>query len=136
MSADSLICPLAEGTAAAGDQPAESPVTTDRGFRSRCFKAADATKARLLETLHPSTGTPPPAVLFTASHGMGWPKDDVRAAIGAGCDYCARTGRGSVRVAPAHYLTAPEIEPGATSAAWSHSYSRAMEPARPPAIIF
>ena len=66
MSADSLIRPLMEGVPALGDQPAESAIATERGFRSTCFRAADATKAKLLEILHPTTGTAPPAVLFTA----------------------------------------------------------------------
>jgi hypothetical protein len=112
MSADSLITPLADGTPAKGDQPAESPVTVDRGFRSRCFKAADATKTKLLETLHPTTGTTPPAVLFTASHGMGWPKDDPRQISAQGAMLC-QDWAGFGQVAPAHYLTGQEIEPGA-----------------------
>lgn len=112
MSADSLIRPLAEGTPAVGDQPAETPVAVDRGFRSRSFKGADATKSRLLETLHPSSGTAPPAVLFTASHGMGWPKDDPRQRSAQGALLC-QDWAGFGQVAPAHYFTAPEIEPGA-----------------------
>jgi len=113
MSADSLIRPLAEGVPAAGDQPAEEPVAAGRGYRSRCFKAADATKARLLEMLHPTTGTAPPAVLFTASHGMGWPKDDARQRPAQGALLC-QDWPGFGQVAPAHYLTAPEVEPGAS----------------------
>jgi hypothetical protein len=113
MSADHLIRPLAEGTPATADQPAELPVASDRGFRSRCFKVADATKARLLEALHPSTGTLPPAILFTASHGMGWPKDDPRQRAAQGALLC-QDWAGFGQVTPAHYLTAPEIEPGAS----------------------
>jgi hypothetical protein len=112
MSADCLIRPLAEGAPAAADQPAELPVASDRGFRSRCFKAADATKASLLEALHPSPGTAPPAILFTASHGMGWPKDDPRQRAAQGALLC-QDWAGFGQVAPTHYLTAPEIEPGA-----------------------
>lgn len=112
MSADSLITPLTEGTPAAGDQPAEGPVAVGRGYRSRCFKAADATKAKLLEALHPTTGTAPPAVLFTASHGMGWPKDDPRQRSAQGALLC-QDWAGFGQVNPNHYLTAPELEPGA-----------------------
>lgn len=112
MSADSLIKPLAEGTPAAGDQPAENPVAADRGYRSRCFRAADATKAKLLETLHPPAGTAPPAVLFTASHGMGWPKDDPRQRPAQGA-LLAQDWAGFGQVSPAHYLTADEVEAGA-----------------------
>jgi hypothetical protein len=113
MSADSLIRPLMEGIPAAGDQPAEAPIATEKGFRSQCFRAADATKAKLLETLHPTTGTAPPAVLFTASHGMGWPKDDSRQRPAQGA-LLAQDWAGFGQVSPAHYLTAPEIEDGAS----------------------
>lgn len=112
MSADSLIKPLMEGVPAAGDQPAEAPIATEKGYRSKCFRAADATKAKLLETLHPTTGTAPPAVLFTASHGMGWPKDDARQKPAQGA-LLAQDWAGFGQVSPSHYLTAPEIEDGA-----------------------
>jgi hypothetical protein len=113
MSADSLIRPLAEGTPAAGEQEAEQPITEEVGFRARCFRAADATKANLLETLHPTTGSAPPAVLFTASHGMGWPKDDPRQRPAQGA-LLAQDWAGFGQVSPAHYLTAAEVEDGAS----------------------
>jgi hypothetical protein len=113
MSADSLITPLMNGVPAAGNQPAEPPVAAEKGFGSTCFKAADATKARLLETLHPTTGTAPPAVLFTASHGMGWPKDDPRQRPAQGA-LLAQDWAGFGQVSQAHYLTAAEVEDGAS----------------------
>jgi hypothetical protein len=112
MSADLLIGPLAEGSPAQGEQEAEQPITTEVGYRSTCFRAADATKARLLETLHPATGKAPPAVLFTASHGMGWPKDDPRQKTAQGA-LLAQDWAGFGQVAPAHYLTSDEVEAGA-----------------------
>ena len=112
MSADHLIRPLMDGVPAAGDQPAEAPIAAEKGFRANCFRAADATKARLLETLHPTTGTTPPAVLFTASHGMGWPKDDPRQRPAQGA-LLAQDWAGFGQVSPAHYLTAAEVEDGA-----------------------
>ena len=112
MSADSLIKPLMEGTPAAGDQPAEAAIATEKGFRAKCFSAADATKAKLLETLHPTTGNAPPAVLFTASHGMGWPKDDPRQKPAQGA-LLTQDWAGFGKVSPAHYLTAAEVEDGA-----------------------
>ena len=112
MSADSLLGPLADGVPAMGDQPEEAPVAAERGYRSCCFRAGDATKARLLETLHPSAGTVPPAVLFTASHGMGWPKDDPRQRQSQGALLC-QDWSGFGQISPTHYLTAAEIEAGA-----------------------
>jgi Peptidase family C25 len=98
MSADSLIGPLAEGDA-------ENPEVADGpNYRSRCFKVADATKTKLLEVLH----SVPPAVLFTASHGMGWPKDDARQRPAQGALLC-QDWPGFGQVAPTHYLTAAEV---------------------------
>ena len=108
MSADSLILPLMEGFPASGDQSAESSVATERGFRSTCYRAADATKMKLLETLN-SDEVAPPAVLFTASHGMGWPKDDVRQRTAQGALLC-QDWAGFGQVSPDHYLTAAEID--------------------------
>jgi hypothetical protein len=74
LSADCLIRPLFEGIAAAGDQPALQAIAEQRRFRSRCHGAADATRANLLEPLHASEPGRRPAFLFTASHGLDWPK--------------------------------------------------------------
>lgn len=106
MSADALITPLHDGT------PGDSPLAAMHGFRARCFKAADATKARLLESLHAAA---PPAVLFTASHGMGWPKDDPRQRPAQGA-LLAQDWPGFGQVGPPHYLTAAEVEDGANVA--------------------
>jgi hypothetical protein len=103
MSADALVTPLVDGT------PDDPAVAVEKGYRARCFKAADATKARLLETLH---GAQAPAVLFTASHGMGWPKDDARQRPAQGA-LLAQDWPGFGQVGPAHYLTAAEVEDGA-----------------------
>lgn len=109
MSADSLIKPLMEGVPAAGDQPAEGAIAGEKGFRSTCFLAVEATKANLLETLHAPA---PPAVLFTASHGMGWPKNDPRQRPAQGALLC-QDWAGFGQVSPAHFLTAAEVEDGA-----------------------
>ncbi len=103
MSADSLIRPLAEGA-----PPEEAAIGVGGNYRSRCFRAADATKAQLLDVLHSA----PPAVLFTASHGMGWPKDDARQRPAQGALLC-QDWAGFGQVTPAHYLTAAEVEDGA-----------------------
>lgn len=109
MSADALIAPLADGVPATGDPPAAGD------YRTRCFKAADATKAKLLDALHPGPGAGPPAVLFTASHGMGWPKDDPLQKPAQGA-LLAQDWPGFGAVNPTHYLTAAEVEAGASVA--------------------
>jgi hypothetical protein len=106
MSADSLIAPLADGVPADGDPPAAD----DAGFRARGFRAADATKANLLDLFRAPA---PPAVLFTASHGLGWPKGDARQRPAQGALLCQDwPGFGAMK--PDHYLTAAEVDDSAT----------------------
>jgi hypothetical protein len=109
LSADRLITPLAEGEPASGTAPAKPAVASRWNYRSRCLKGATATKANLLELLH-ARGQPAPALLFTASHGMGgWPKGDPRQRQANGALLCQDwAGFGTVRAE--HYLTAAEIE--------------------------
>ncbi len=112
LSADTLITPLAEGLPAAGTAAAQPAPAAKFKFRSRCFKADDATKANLLEVLH-ARKQPPPALLFTASHGMGgWPVGDPRQRPGQGALLC-QDWPGFGRIKPEHYLTAAEVEPDA-----------------------
>jgi DNA/RNA endonuclease G (NUC1)/V8-like Glu-specific endopeptidase len=64
LSADHLVTPLAESLGAKVD-----------GWRFETFTEAEATKSRLSRVLG---GDETPAFLFTASHGMGFPKGDPR----------------------------------------------------------
>jgi hypothetical protein len=72
LSASLLIEPLANGIAGAAGA-LKRPIHADAGFERKLRLGDDATKASLLEVLHAQT---PPAMLFTASHGMvcrsGW----------------------------------------------------------------
>src|SRR5262249_42690365 len=78
-------------------------------YRSRCFLGEEATRTNLLEVLH-SPRQPAPAMLFTASHGMGgWPKGDARQRQGSGALLC-QDWPGFGRIKPEHYLTAGDIE--------------------------
>jgi hypothetical protein len=76
MSADWLATPLYQGVPAAGDQPAQRSVADVLAYQARLFKGKDATKASLAELLHPAKDKAGPALLFTASHGLGWPRTD------------------------------------------------------------
>jgi hypothetical protein len=106
LSADHLVTPLAEGEPAQGPTPAREPVTARYGYTTRVLKAADATKAHLRDVLGARER---PALLFTASHGMGgWPKGDPRQLDGQGALLC-QDWRGFGQVAPEHYLTGAEL---------------------------
>lgn len=108
MSADHLITPLYEGISAVGDEAAEDAISAALSFESRCFKGKDATRANLLEVLHAAGDAKRPAMLFTASHGMGWPLSDEKQRAAQGALLCQDwSGFGSVQ--PAHYLTAADI---------------------------
>ena len=106
MSADHLVTPLADGEAADGAVAVREPTAKKYGFASRVFKGAAATKAALLDVLR---GRERPALLFTASHGMGgWPKGDPRQLAGQGALLC-QDWAGFGKVGPEHYLTAAEL---------------------------
>ncbi|AUX42490.1 hypothetical protein SOCE26_039230 [Sorangium cellulosum] len=72
LSADCLLAPLANGDGAA------RPVAETRRFRTTRHIAADGTRQNLVEALHRDRQRLPPAVLFTASHGLSWPKHHAR----------------------------------------------------------
>jgi hypothetical protein len=74
LSADCLVRPLAEGIAAEGNQPAVKPIAEVRGFRSRSYFGSRATRANLVECVSAAKSSDRPAFLFTASHGLSWPK--------------------------------------------------------------
>ena len=108
MSADHLITPLYQGIPAADGEAAEDAIAAALGFQSRCFKAKDATKANLLDVLHASGGAKRPAMLFTASHGMGWPLGNEQQRAAQGALLCQDwSGFGSVQ--PSHFMTAADI---------------------------
>jgi hypothetical protein len=66
LSASFLVNPLANGIADAAGA-LKRPVNVDSGYERTLYLGDDATKAGLLATLH---GATPPAMLFTASHGL------------------------------------------------------------------
>lgn len=108
MSADHLITPLFQGIPAAGSELEEKPIAATLGFQSRCFKAKEATKASLLEVLHAPGDATRPAMLLTASHGMGWPKGHEQQRAAQGALLCQDwSGFGAVQ--PNHFLTAADI---------------------------
>jgi hypothetical protein len=108
MSADFLISPLHDGVPAAADQSEESAIAQTLGFHSLCLKGPEATKGRLTEILNPPPGAGRPSFLFTASHGMGWPKGHQRQRSAQGALLCQDwSGFGSIR--PHEFLAAADI---------------------------
>jgi Peptidase family C25 len=106
LSADYLICPLSEGKTPAGQPADDTPIAAELGYRTSVFRGREATKANLSEVLHGKSGSP--ALLFTASHGMGWPRGHGQQRPSQGALLCQDwSGFGSVN--PAHYLAAADV---------------------------
>jgi hypothetical protein len=76
-SADLLVNPLADGAQ-----------ITKYKYRARKLWGEGATKDALLGVLRPTGDAKPPAFLFTASHGVSWPKGHKRQVAAQGALLC------------------------------------------------
>jgi hypothetical protein len=104
LSASLLVTPLAEGIP---DAPGrlKRPIHVDVGYDSHLLLAQDATRSELLGLVSASK---PPAMLFTASHGMAVASGRPRQQADQGALLCQDwTGLGTVR--PEHFVTAADI---------------------------
>jgi hypothetical protein len=112
MSADWLATPLYEGVPATDDELEEKQVAKVLGYGSRLLKGQDAIKANLAEVLHAPGAASRPALLFAASHGLGWPPGDPRhkGAQGAllGQDYPVGDALAGT-IQPSDYLAAADV---------------------------
>ena len=105
LSAALLIDPLANGIAASSGS-LRRPIHVDRGYGRSLFLGDDATKANFLTMLHAER---PPAMLFTASHGMQLRAGQPNQNAIQGALLCQDwTGFGSVK--PEHLLAAADID--------------------------
>jgi hypothetical protein len=104
LSASRLIDPLANGISGAAGA-LRRPIHTDVGYNRNLCLGEEATKDRLLASLHAGN---PPAMLFTASHGMAVRAGGRNQPTDQGALLCQEwPGFGSVR--PEHYLAAADI---------------------------
>ena len=108
LSADWLVKPLAEGLPAANGQPPMPGVGDKWGYRTRQLWGPAATKAGLQGVLAPGDDAAPPAFLFTASHGMGWPQPNPQQPDVQGALVCQDwPGFGSID--SSHYYAASDL---------------------------
>ncbi len=110
LSADCLVKPLVEGIAAADGQSAVRPIAEVRGFRTHCLVGASATRANLLERLRGSDPHARPSFLFTASHGLSWPKAHPLQRSEQGALLCQDWPGLGRPPEPSHYLTAADVD--------------------------
>jgi hypothetical protein len=108
LSADCLVTPLAQG------QSGDRPIAEVRQFRSRCLLGPSATRANLLECLHGGEGQSRPAVLFTASHGLSWPKGHALQTPQQGALLCQDWPGAGTPPDSSHCLTAADLDDGAS----------------------
>jgi hypothetical protein len=106
-----LLKPLAAGD---GDQPSIVDRLAKGKFRlaykARYLEPVASTKQALQDTFRPTASSPRPCLLFTASHGLGWPLGDPRQADAQGallCQDLARIGVGPVE--SNHYFAAADL---------------------------
>ncbi len=98
LSADSLVKPLVSGKALAERQ----------GFRSLSLFHDEATKERLAHLFNPPEGTQPPAFLFTATHGVGFPCGHPLQLAAQGALLC-QDWPGIGALSPEHYFAAADL---------------------------
>lgn len=108
LSADLLVNPLADGAPANGLQLAQPGVAERWGFLMRKFWGQTATKNTLVEILTSAQGARPPAFLFTASHGMGWPRGHANQRLAQGALLC-QDWPGLGTISQEHYFAASDI---------------------------
>lgn len=103
LSADYLISPLYHG-----DQSSDvKSIAEECSFASSCLLAEDATRGNLLDLFKQRA----PAVLCTASHGLGWKMDQVdhqRQVVENGA-LCTQDWTGEGPLTMDHYVTAQEF---------------------------
>jgi hypothetical protein len=101
LSSSFLLDPLINGSAEEGDDP----ITKVVGYDQETFLAKDATKANLLGALHAAK---PPALLFTASHGMQFDPGQAEQATSQGALLC-QDWPVFDNVKPQHFLAASDV---------------------------
>jgi hypothetical protein len=103
MSADLLVKPLADGP-----DPTTKGVADKWGYKTRKIWGAQATKSALTEVLRAGGGAKPPALLFTASHGMGFKRGHANQLKEQGALLC-QDWPGFGQISADHYFAAADL---------------------------
>jgi hypothetical protein len=110
LSCQSLVTPLADGIDGAPG------VAQALQFQSLKLLGPQATKAALLPILSRPKGQNPPALIFSATHGIGWPLGDARQADQQGSLVCGEwkgLGFSPLPFPPDTYLAAKDLDASA-----------------------
>jgi hypothetical protein len=104
LSSEQLVKPLVEGN----DTSDNRPIAEFGNFQSKSWFGDTASKQSLADIFHPPVNTRPPAFLFTASHGMGFPLSDQRQLPFQGALLC-QDWPGLGQIGPQHYFGASDV---------------------------
>ena len=91
LSADWLVTPLTDGLPARPPSDAVRPVASEWSFAQRKFVGDDARRQALVDVLTPADKRPP-AMFFSATHGMVWPNGHERQLPAQGALLCQDWG--------------------------------------------
>ncbi|CAM3574842.1 hypothetical protein G4177_14760 [Corallococcus sp. ZKHCc1 1396] len=107
LSADELVTTLARGAPANEKPHYTKTIAAKLRYTNTAAIEDDATKEWLLGALHGRESRP--AVLFTASHGLGFPAKDPRQLTDQGA-LLSQDWSGFGAMSPAHYVSAADIQ--------------------------
>ena len=105
LSATSLIKPLLEGS----KSPEFEPIVNYSQFNARPVVGQKATRQALVDIVHSPANTKPPALLFTAGHGVGFDADDPQQPESQGALLC-QDWPGLDHIGKEHYFAAANVE--------------------------
>jgi hypothetical protein len=112
LSSETLVKPLAAG-GAEGDLFDNIQQKCGTTYQPRRLEPEQSTKASLSEVFG-AAAKPTPALLFTASHGLGWPLGDARQVPATGALLCQDyIAPGLGPLGPEHYFAAADLAPNA-----------------------
>lgn len=110
LSSEYLIKPLAQGGGGKKSVIERASAKANVKFQARLIVPKDSTKENLLGVLSPGSGQKTPSLLFTASHGIGWPSghaDQLKAQGALLSQNFPGVGLGPLK--PDHYLSAVDL---------------------------
>ncbi len=110
LSSENLIKPLALGAEGEKSVIERASKAAKVAYTAKLFEPENSTKANLLSVFRPDAGKSGPCLLFTASHGIGWPNGHENQAGAQGALLCQDfPGRGLGPLKPDHYFAAADL---------------------------
>lgn len=110
LSSEQLVAPLALGAPGKKGVIERASKVAKVEYKARLLKPGESTKENLLSVLRPGAGAKTPSLLFTASHGLGWPSGHADQKGAQGALLCQNfPGRGLGAPKPGHYLAAADL---------------------------